>query len=103
MHNINSYGVESVPGPLDPGIYLLSIKQHISNFLQTVKKPDTTSPEYLLWIIKFAAENDFHDVVPVEYAYSLMAREAGISKTTFKKINAIIVLEDVDRGTFARK
>jgi len=33
------------------------------------------------WIIKFAAENDFPDAGPVEYAYSLMAREAGIKMT----------------------
>ena len=33
------------------------------------------------WIIKFVAENDFPDAGPVEYAYSLMAREAGIKMT----------------------
>jgi len=33
------------------------------------------------WIIKFAAKNDFPDAGPVEYAYSLMAREAGIKMT----------------------
>lgn len=31
------------------------------------------------WIIKFSAENDFPDAGPVEYAYSLMARKAGIA------------------------
>jgi len=33
------------------------------------------------WIIKFAFENDFPDAGPVEYAYSLMARDAGIKMT----------------------
>ena len=33
------------------------------------------------WIIKFAAQNDFSDAGPVEYAYSLMARDAGIKMT----------------------
>ncbi|MCP4683669.1 MAG: type II toxin-antitoxin system HipA family toxin, partial [Desulfobacterales bacterium] len=30
------------------------------------------------WIIKFPAGNDFPDAGPLEYAYSLMARDAGI-------------------------
>jgi serine/threonine-protein kinase HipA len=30
------------------------------------------------WIVKFAALNDFKDSGPLEYAYSLMAREAGV-------------------------
>ncbi len=30
------------------------------------------------WIVKFSSENDFPDAGPVEYAYALMAREAGI-------------------------
>jgi serine/threonine-protein kinase HipA len=33
------------------------------------------------WLIKFPAENDFSDAGPLEYAYSLMAREAGIKMT----------------------
>jgi len=39
------------------------------------------------WIIKFAAENDFPDAGPVEYAYSLMAREAGIKMTETRLFN----------------
>jgi len=39
-------------------------------------------PEYFQhWIIKFASENDFSDAGPVEYTYSLMARDAGIKMT----------------------
>jgi serine/threonine-protein kinase HipA len=34
---------------------------------------------YEHWIVKFSAENDFPDAGPVEYAYALMAREAGIT------------------------
>jgi serine/threonine-protein kinase HipA len=33
------------------------------------------------WIIKFASENDFPDAGPVEYAYALMAKDAGIQMT----------------------
>ena len=33
------------------------------------------------WIIKFAADNEFPDAGQVEYAYSLMAKEAGIRMT----------------------
>ncbi len=33
------------------------------------------------WIIKFAAANDLPDAGPVEYAYSLMARAAGLQMT----------------------
>jgi serine/threonine-protein kinase HipA len=33
------------------------------------------------WIVKFPAKNDFPDAGPLEYAYSLMAREAGIHMT----------------------
>ncbi len=35
-------------------------------------------PGFHHWIVKFAALNDFKDSGPLEYAYSLMAREAGI-------------------------
>jgi serine/threonine-protein kinase HipA len=38
-------------------------------------------------IIKFAAENNFPDAGPVEYAYSLMAREAGIKMTETRLFN----------------
>jgi serine/threonine-protein kinase HipA len=33
---------------------------------------------YAHWIVKFAARHDLRDAGPIEYAYSLMAREAGI-------------------------
>ena len=39
------------------------------------------------WIIKFAAENDFPDAGAIEYAYSLMAREAGIKMTETRLFN----------------
>ena len=35
-------------------------------------------PGFHHWIVKFAALNDLKDIGPLEYAYSLMAREAGI-------------------------
>lgn len=39
------------------------------------------------WIIKFAVNNDFPDAGPVEYAYSLMARDAGIKMTETRLFN----------------
>ena len=37
--------------------------------------------EFQHWIIKFGSENDFNDSGAVEYAYSIMARNAGIDMT----------------------
>ena len=37
--------------------------------------------EFQHWIIKFGSENDFNDSGTVEYAYSMMARDAGIDMT----------------------
>ncbi len=43
---------------------------------------ETDLPEpFEHWIVKFAAKNDFPDAGPVEFAYSLMTREAGINMT----------------------
>ncbi len=43
---------------------------------------ETDLPEHFEhWIIKFAIESNFLDAGPVEYAYALMARDAGIHIT----------------------
>ena len=39
------------------------------------------------WIIKFPSANDFSDAGPLEYAYSLMARDAGINMTETRLFN----------------
>ena len=49
---------------------------------------ETDLPEHFEhWIIKFTGENDFHDAGPVEYSYSLMAKEAGIKMTQTRLFN----------------
>lgn len=42
--------------------------------------------EYEHWIVKFRGENDFKDSANVEYAYSLMARSAGLTVTDSRLI-----------------
>ena len=39
------------------------------------------------WIVKFLSGNDFPDAGPLEYAYSLMARDAGIHMTETRLFN----------------
>jgi serine/threonine-protein kinase HipA len=40
--------------------------------------PQALKPGYQHWLIKFASSQDAKDIGPIEYAYSLMARAAGI-------------------------
>jgi serine/threonine-protein kinase HipA len=39
---------------------------------------NATPNKYELWMVKFAASNDIKDIGAIEYAYSLMARNAGL-------------------------
>ncbi len=49
---------------------------------------ETDLPEHFEhWIIKFPAGNDFQDAGPLEYAYSLMARDAGIKMSETRLFN----------------
>ncbi len=40
--------------------------------------PDCEQPGFESWMIKFPSMLDPHDIGPLEYAYSLMARDAGV-------------------------
>lgn len=42
---------------------------------------------YEHWIVKFRGENDFNDSANIEYAYSLMARSAGLQVTETRLFN----------------
>lgn len=43
-----------------------------------VHGPATLKPGFEHWMIKFASSQDPRDMGPIEYAYSLMARDAGV-------------------------
>ena len=54
------------------------VAQISSDRTQIIHGPDALSDGYSHWMIKFPALVDSSDIGPIEYAYSLMARDAGV-------------------------
>jgi serine/threonine-protein kinase HipA len=45
---------------------------------------DTLPPGFQHWLIKFPSSSDLHDIAMIEFAYSLMAKNAGLEMTETK-------------------
>ena len=54
------------------------VAQVSANKAKIVHGHSTLQPGFEHWMIKFASSQDPRDVGPIEYAYSLMAKEAGV-------------------------
>ncbi len=54
------------------------VAQVSANKRKIVHGPATLKPGFEHWMIKFASSQDPRDMGPIEYAYSLMAKEAGV-------------------------
>lgn len=54
------------------------VAQVSANKAKIVHGHATLKPGFEHWMIKFASSQDPRDVGPIEYAYSLMAKEAGV-------------------------
>lgn len=54
------------------------VAQVSANKAKIVHGHSTLKPGFEHWMIKFASSQDPRDVGPIEYAYSLMAKEAGL-------------------------
>jgi len=48
------------------------------DFKTLVHDPDISDPEYKPYIVKFSSRYDPEDIAQIEYAYSLMAKAAGV-------------------------
>lgn len=55
------------------------VAQVSANKAKIVHGHSTLRPGFEHWMIKFASSQDPRDVGPIEYAYSLMAKEAGVN------------------------
>lgn len=84
------------PGGARPKV-LVGIKGN-----QILSGEDELPDGYAHWIIKFSSKTDARDAGPVEYAYSLMARDAGIDMSETRlfqvKKKAYFGVRRFDRG-----
>ena len=55
------------------------VAQASASKLEIVYGPAELKPGFDHWMIKFASSLDPRDIGPIEYAYSLMARDAGVA------------------------
>ena len=54
------------------------VVQVSADYSKIIHGPATLPAGYSHWMIKFPSTNDSEDAGPIEYAYSLMAKEAGV-------------------------